>query len=189
MVSDPGWKLAREALEAGHRVFPLPGASALLAGLVASGLASDRFMFCGFLPPKSGARQKAFKDLAAMPATLVFYESGPRLADCLQDAAAALGGDREAAVCRELTKLFEETRRGSLQSLADHYTENGPPKGEIVVLIGPPTKTQADDKTVDTALRNALETQSVKQAAAEIADLFELPKRNVYQRALALKDG
>lgn len=189
MVSDPGWKLAREALEAGHRVFPLPGASALLAGLVASGLASDRFMFCGFLPPKSGARQKTFKDLAAVPATLVFYESGPRLADCLQDAAVTLGEDREAAVCRELTKLFEETRRGSLQSLADDYTETGPPKGEIVILIGPPTKTQADDETVDTALRNALETQSVKQAAAEIADLFDLPKRQVYQRALALKDG
>lgn len=189
MVSDPGWKLAREALEAGHRVIPLPGASALLAGLVASGLASDRFMFCGFLPPKSGARQKAFKELAAVPATLVFYESGPRLSDCLQDAAETLGAEREAAVCRELTKLFEETRRGSLQSLADHYAENGPPKGEIVVLIGPPIKTQADKETIDSALRQALETQSVKQAAAEIADMFALPKRQVYQRALALKDG
>jgi len=189
MVSDPGWKLAREALEAGHRVIPLPGASALLAGLVASGLASDRFMFCGFLPPKSGARQKAFKELAAVPATLVFYESGPRLSDCLQDAAKTLGAEREAAVCRELTKLFEETRRGSLQSLADHYAENGPPKGEIVVLIGPPIKTQADEETIDSALRRALETQSVKQAAAEIADMFALPKRQVYQRALALKDG
>lgn len=189
MVSDPGWKLAREALDAGHRVIPLPGASALLAGLVASGLASDRFMFCGFLPPKSGARQKALKDLAAVPATLVFYESGPRLIDCLQDAAGTLGADREAAMCRELTKLFEETRRGSLQSLADHCTEHGPPKGEIVVLIGPPTKTQADEETIDAALTNALETQSVKQAAAEIADLFDLPKRQVYQRALALKDG
>lgn len=189
MVSDPGWKLAREALEAGHRVIPLPGASALLAGLVASGLASDRFMFCGFLPPKSGARQKAFKELAAVPATLVFYESGPRLSDCLQDAAETLGAEREAAVFRELTKLFEETRRGSLQSLADHYAENGPPKGEIVVLIGPPIKTQADKETIDSALRQALETQSVKQAAAEIADMFALPKRQVYQRALALKDG
>ena len=189
MVSDPGWKLAREALEAGHRVIPLPGASALLAGLVASGLASDRFMFCGFLPPKSGARQRAFKELAAVPATLVFYESGPRLSDCLQDAAETLGTEREAAVCRELTKLFEETRRGYLQSLADHYAENGPPKGEIVVLIGPPIKTQADEETIDSALRQALETQSVKQAAAEIADMFALPKRQVYQRALALKDG
>ena len=158
-------------------------------GLVASGLASDRFMFCGFLPPKSGARQKAFKELAAVPATLVFYESGPRLSDCLQDAAETLGAEREAAVCRELTKLFEETRRGSLQSLADHYTENGPPKGEIVVLIGPPIKTRADEETIDSALRRALETQSVKQAAAEIADMFALPKRQVYQRALALKDG
>ena len=189
MVSDPGWKLARDAMDAGHRVIPLPGASALLAGLVASGLASDRFMFCGVLPPKSGARQKALTDLAGVPGTLVFYESGPRLTDCLSDAASALGGEREAAVCRELTKLFEETRRGSLQSLADHYAEAGHPKGEIVVLVGPPIKKQADDETVDTALRHALETQSVKQAAAEIADLFDLPKRQVYQRALALKDG
>ena len=189
MVSDPGWKLAREAMDAGHRVIPLPGASALLAGLVASGLASDRFMFCGFLPPKSGARQKALTELASVPGTLVFYESGPRLVECLNDAALTLGGDREAAVCRELTKLFEETRRGSLQSLADHYTEAGHPKGEIVVLVGPPIKTKADDETVDTALKQALETQSVKQAAAEIADLFDLPKRHVYQRALALKDG
>ena len=189
MVSDPGWKLARDAMDAGHRVIPLPGASALLAGLVASGLASDRFMFCGFLPPKSGARQKALKDLATVPGTLVFYESGPRLTDCLRDAATVLGEQREAAVCRELTKLFEETRRGSLQSLADHYSEAGYPKGEIVVLVGPPIKAQADEETVDTALRHALETQSVKQAAAEIADLFDLPKRQVYQRALALKDG
>ena len=189
MVSDPGWKLAREVMDAGHRVIPLPGASALLAGLVASGLASDRFMFCGFLPPKSGARQKALTELANVPGTLVFYESGPRLSDCLNDAAAMLDGQREAAVCRELTKLFEETRRGSLQSLAEHYAEAGPPKGEIVVLVGPPIKTQADNETIDTALRHALATQSVKQAAAEIADLFDLPKRQVYQRALALKDG
>jgi 16S rRNA (cytidine1402-2'-O)-methyltransferase len=189
MVSDPGWKLAREALDAGHRVFPIPGASALLAGLVASGLASDRFMFCGFLPPKAGARKSALTALSAVPSTLVFYESGPRLVDCLQAAAEILGGERDAAVCRELTKLFEETKRGSLNSLAEHYSENGPPKGEIVILIGPPVKTEADQDTIDHALRQALATQPVKQAATEIADLFGLPKRQVYQRALALKDG
>ncbi|MFN3212719.1 MAG: 16S rRNA (cytidine(1402)-2'-O)-methyltransferase [Henriciella sp.] len=189
MVSDPGWKLARDALDAGHRVFPIPGASALLAGLVASGLASDRFMFCGFLPPKAGARKSALSALAAVPSTLVFYESGPRLVDCLQAATETLGGAREAAVCRELTKLFEETKRGSLKSLSEHYAENGPPKGEIVILIGPPIKVEADQDTIDDALRQALATQPVKQAATEIADLFDLPKRQIYQRALALKDG
>ena len=189
MVSDPGWKLSREALEAGHKVIPIPGASALLAGLVASGLPSDRFMFCGFLPPKSGARKRAAIELAAIPSTLVFYESGPRLADCLNDLADTLGRTREAAVARELTKLFEETRRGSLEALATHYAENGPPKGEIVILIGPPEKTEASEETIDAALTEALKSQSVKQASAEIAELFGLPKRNVYQRALALKDG
>lgn len=189
MVSDPGWKLSRDALEAGHKVIPLPGASALLAGLVASGLPSDRFMFCGFLPPKSGARKRAALDLAAVPSTLVFYESGPRLADCLQDLANTLGGTREAAVARELTKLFEETRRGTLIDLAAHYAENGPPKGEIVLLVGPPDKIEASEETIDAALTEALKSQSVKQASTEIAELFGLPKRNVYQRALALKDG
>lgn len=189
MVSDPGWKLSREALDAGHRVIPLPGASALLAGLVASGLPSDRFMFCGFLPPKSGARKRAAEELASVPSTLVFYESGPRLADCLGDLADTLGSDREAAVARELTKLFEETRRGSLADMATHYAENGPPKGEIVLLVGPPEKVQVDEEMVDSALIEALKSQSVKQASAEIAALFGLPKRNVYQRALALKDA
>jgi len=189
MVSDPGWKLSRDALEAGHKVIPVPGASALLAGLVASGLPSDRFMFCGFLPPKSGARKRAAMDLAVVPSTLVFYESGPRLADCLSDLADTLGRTREAAVARELTKLFEETRRGSLEELAAHYAENGPPKGEIVILIGPPEKTEASEETIDAALTEALKSQSVKQASSEIAELFGLPKRNVYQRALALKDG
>ncbi|MEO1552977.1 MAG: 16S rRNA (cytidine(1402)-2'-O)-methyltransferase [Pseudomonadota bacterium] len=188
MVSDPGWKLSREALDAGCKVIPVPGASALLAGLVASGLPSDRFMFCGFLPPKSGARKKAAAALAAVPATLVFYESGPRLADCLSDLAETLDGSREAAITRELTKLFEETRRGTLTELARHYSEAGPPKGEIVVLIGPPQRVQVDDETIDAALAEALKSHSVKQASAEVAALFGLPKRNVYQRALALKD-
>lgn len=189
LVSDPGWKLSREALDAGHRVFPVPGASALLAGLVASGLPSDRFMFCGFLPPKSGARQKAAADLANVRSTLVFYESGPRLADCLSDLASALGDTREAAVSREITKLFEETRRGSLAELASHYAEAGPPKGEIVVLVGPPLANAVTEEALDAAIRAALETQSLKQAAAEIAEQLGLPKRDVYQRALALKNG
>lgn len=189
MVSDPGWKLSREALDAGHKVIPVPGASALLAGLVASGLPSDRFMFCGFLPPKSGARRKTAVSLASVPSTLVFYESGPRLTDCLSDLAETLGASREAAVARELTKLFEETRRGTLSDLATHYAEHGPPKGEIVLLVGPPIEKEADEETIDAALVEAMKSQSVKQASNEIAEMFGLPKRNVYQRALALKDG
>jgi 16S rRNA (cytidine1402-2'-O)-methyltransferase len=189
LVSDPGWKLSREALEAGHSVTPLPGASALLAALVASGLASDKFMFCGFLPPKSGARRKAALDLKSVPGTLIFYESGPRLADCLSDLAETLGGAREAAVSRELTKLFEETRRGSLADLASHYEETGYPKGEIVVLVGPPLKTIASDEDIEAALSVALKSHSVKQAAADVSARFNLPKRDMYQKALALKNG
>ncbi|HCX12376.1 MAG TPA: 16S rRNA (cytidine(1402)-2'-O)-methyltransferase, partial [Hyphomonas sp.] len=122
LVSDPGWKLAHEALEAGVKVIPIPGASAMLAGLVASGLPSDKFLFAGFLPPKSGARKSAAEALKAVPGTLIFYESGPRLADALADLASVLG-DRDAAVTRELTKMFEETRRGTLADLATHYAE------------------------------------------------------------------
>ncbi len=189
MVSDPGWKLSRDALDAGHKVIPVPGASALLAGLVASGMPSDRFMFCGFLPSKSGARKRTATDLASVPGTLVFYETGPRLADSLSDLAEVLGETRQAAVSRELTKLFEETRRGSLRDLADHYTMNGPPKGEIVLLIGPPEKSAVSDEDIDAALQEALKTLSVKQAAAEIATRFDRAKRDIYQRALSLKDG
>src|SRR5262245_46395291 len=126
LVSDPGFKLARAAIEAGHRVFPIPGASALLAGLVASGLPSDRFLFVGFLPSKQGARRVALAELAEIDATLILYETGPRLADALADMAEALG-PRPAAVARELTKLFEETRRGTLDALAAHYAAAGAP--------------------------------------------------------------
>lgn len=189
LVSDPGWKLAHEALEAGVRVFPVPGASAMLAGLVASGLPSDRFMFAGFLPPKSGARRSAIEALKAVPATLVFYESGPRLADALADLAAVLG-DRPAAVARELTKLFEETRRDSLPELAAHYAQAGPPRGEIVLLVGPPGEEAVTPERLDAALRDALSDQPTKAAANAVAEALGLPKREVYQRALQLKaDG
>ncbi len=189
LVSDPGWKLAREVLDAGLKVVPIPGASALLAGLVASGLASDRFMFCGFLPAKAGARRKEAALLANVPATLVFYESGPRLAASLADLAETLGPEREAAVARELTKLFEETRRASLQSLADHYREAGPPKGEIVVLVGPPQDEAVNADTLDAALAEALQTMPLKQAATSVANRLGIARREAYQRGLALKDG
>ena len=182
LVSDPGWKLAHEALEAGVKVIPIPGASAMLAGLVASGLPSDKFLFAGFLPPKSGARKSAAEALKAVPGTLIFYESGPRLADALADLASVLG-DRDAAVTRELTKMFEETRRGTL-------ADSGPPRGEIVLLVGPPGEHEVTPQRLDAALRAALDGQPTKAAANAVAEALGLPKRDVYQRALQLKaDG
>ena len=189
LVSDPGWKLVREAVEAGINIVPVPGASAMLAGLVASGLPSDRFMFAGFLPAKSGARKKLATELAQIPSTLIFYESGPRLAAALRDVADIMGPDREVAVARELTKLFEETRRGTLGDLAAHYTEAGAPKGEIVLLIGPPPEQEASAEDIDAALTDALARLPVKAAANEVAETFGISKRDAYQRALTLKDG
>jgi 16S rRNA (cytidine1402-2'-O)-methyltransferase len=188
LVSDPGWKLVHEALEHRIKVFPVPGASALLAGLVASGLPSDRFLFAGFLPPKSGARRSEIESLKQVPATLIFYESGPRLAESLADLAAVLG-DRDAAVARELTKLFEETRRDTLAELAAHYDEAGPPRGEIVLLVGPPKEVAATAADVDAALRVALNEMPTKAAASSVAEALGLPKRDVYQRALQIKSG
>ena len=187
LVSDPGWKLAHDALEAGVKVYPIPGASAMLAGLVASGLPSDHFMFAGFLPPKSGARRAAAEALKGVPGTLIFYESGPRLAASLDDLAASLGGNRQAAVARELTKMFEETRRGTLSELAAHYAEAGPPRGEIVLLVGPPLETEITQASLDAALLDALTDQPTKAAANAVAEALGLPKRDVYQRALQLK--
>ena len=186
LVSDPGWKLAHEALEAGVKVIPVPGASAMLAGLVASGLPSDKFLFAGFLPPKSGARKSAAEALKAVPGTLIFYESGPRLADALADLAAVLG-PRDAAVTRELTKLFEETRRGTLADLAAHYAEAGPPRGEIVLLVGPPGEAEVTAEGLDAALRDALQDHPTKAAANAVAEALGLPKREVYQRGLAIE--
>lgn len=187
LVSDPGYKLARAVIEAGHRVFPIPGASALLAGLVVSGLPSDRFLFAGFLPPKQSGRRTALTELSDVDATLVFYESGPRLADSLADMAEVLG-PRPAAVARELTKLFEETRRGALEELAAHYAEAGGPKGEIVVIVGPPPpKGEVSDEALDSFLLAAL-PRGVKDAAAEAARDLGVPRKRAYARALELKE-
>jgi 16S rRNA (cytidine1402-2'-O)-methyltransferase len=188
LVSDPGFKLVEAAIEAGHRVFPIPGASAALAALVSAGLPSDRFFFEGFLPPKSGARKTRLAELRAIPATLIFYESGPRLADSLIDMSATLGG-RNAAVCRELTKAFEEVRRGALAELASHYEEAGAPKGEIVVVVSPPGEDAPLDKAdLDAKIKIALKKLSLKDASAVIAAETGLPRREIYARALALAE-
>ncbi|HUK57931.1 MAG TPA: 16S rRNA (cytidine(1402)-2'-O)-methyltransferase [Stellaceae bacterium] len=188
LVSDPGWKLVQAALAEGIPVSALPGPSAALAGLLLSGLPSDRFLFAGFLPPKSAARKRSLSELSTVPATLVFFETAPRLAASLGDMAEILG-DRPAAVARELTKLYEEVRRRPLAALAAHYRVAGPPKGEIVVVVGPPaagTPEALDDEALDASLNAALATMSVKDASEAVAAATGHPRRRVYQRALAL---
>ena len=186
LVSDPGFKLVEAVREAGHQVVPVPGPSAVMAALVAAGLPTDAFFFAGFLPPKTVGRRSRARELAAVPGSLVFFETGPRLAASLADLAAELG-DREAAVCRELTKTHEEVRRGPLGTLAAHYETAGEPKGEIVLVIAPPGEAPppaADD--VDALIVAALAKGSVKDAAAAVAVATGLPKRDVYQRTLQL---
>ena len=189
LISDPGYRLVRAAVEAGHAVTALPGASAVLAALSLAGLPTDRFFFEGFLPPKQGARQKRIAELAGIPATLVLFESGPRLGASLADLAAGLG-PRAASVCRELTKLHEEIRRGDLSSLAHDYAEGGETRGEIVIVIAPPADVETADTDVDELLRNALARVSVKDAVGEVALATGRARRDVYQRALDLaKEG
>jgi 16S rRNA (cytidine1402-2'-O)-methyltransferase len=188
-VSDPGYKLVAEALDAGHRVFPIPGPSALLAALVAAGLPTDRFFFEGFLPSKSGQRKNRAAELSEIPATLVLYETGPRLAESLADLASGLG-PRPAAVCRELTKAFEETRRGKLDELAAHYEKAGAPKGEIVIVISPPDETKnISSEDLDLKLKSALARGTLKDAVAEVTEDTGMKRRDVYARALALTEG
>ncbi len=187
LVSDPGFKLVRAALEEGHRVIPAPGASAALAALVASGLPSDRFLFSGFTPAKTQARRSVFAELADVRATLIFYETGPRLAESLADMAGVFGA-RQGVVARELTKMFEEARRDTLDALAAHYAEAGAPKGEIVVLVGPPPEAaELDDEALDAFLVQALQASGVKEAAQEAHDRFGVPRKRAYARALELK--
>jgi 16S rRNA (cytidine1402-2'-O)-methyltransferase len=188
LVSDPGYRLVQEAIARGLKVIPVPGASAPIAALSASGLPSDRFLFAGFLPVKAGARASALGALKAVPATLLFFETGPRLAESLAAMAKVLG-DRPAVVAREITKLFEEFRRGSLSALAAHYQEAGAPKGEIVVVVGPPGPAEPPDAAdVDEALLAAIATLGVKAGAKAVAAQFGLSAQALYARALQLKD-
>ncbi|MBI2713285.1 MAG: 16S rRNA (cytidine(1402)-2'-O)-methyltransferase [Rhizobiales bacterium] len=185
LISDPGYRLVRAACEAGHPVTTLPGASATLAALSVAGLPTDRFFFEGFLPPKQAGRKKRIAELAAIPATLVLFESGPRLSAALADLANGLG-PRAAAICRELTKLHEETRRGSLDELAHDYAEGRETRGEIVIVVAPPADEDANADDVDDLLRQALARVSVKDAVGEVALATGRPRREVYQRALEL---
>lgn len=187
LISDPGYRLVNAVLAEGHAIVPVPGASAVLAALVVSGLPSDTFLFAGFLPPKEVARRKRLAEFAATPATLAFYESPQRLAASLADMTAVLGAERLCAVARELTKTYETMRRGTIAELAAQYGNEIPPKGEIVVLVGPPSDTPPTADEVDGLLVELLKSSPVREAAAEAAAQTGLGRRELYQRALALK--
>ncbi|WP_018182233.1 16S rRNA (cytidine(1402)-2'-O)-methyltransferase [Kaistia granuli] len=187
LVSDPGFRLVGDMVAAGHRVVPIPGASALLTALVAAALPTDTFLFAGFLPNRTVGRKKRLAALGDIPATLIFYESPHRTLDSLIDMAETLGADRPAVVARELTKTFETVRRGTLGSLAEAYGGEAPPKGEIVILIGPPTVTEPGADEIDTLLARLLENHPLKEAAALAATATGMAKRDLYQRALELK--
>ena len=186
LISDPGFKLVRAAVAEGLAVTTIPGPSAPLAALTLSGLASDRFCFAGFLPSRHGARCTELEALREIPATLVFLESARRLVESLADMAEILG-ERDGAVARELTKLFEEVRRGRLTELAAHYRTEGPPKGEVVVVVSPPpAPAPPTGEVLDKILRQALDSESLRDAATRVAQETGLPRRQVYNRALEI---
>jgi 16S rRNA (cytidine1402-2'-O)-methyltransferase len=188
LVSDPGWKLVREAIDAGHRVEALPGASASLTALAVAGLPTDAFLFAGFLPPKSAGRRTRIAELAAVPATLVFFEAPSRMSETLADLAAVLG-PRPAALARELTKLHEEVRRAPLDRLAADL-EGETLKGEAVILVGPPEQGEVSDDDIAARLAPALEQMSLRDAAKAVADALGIPKSRVYDLGLrARKDA
>jgi 16S rRNA (cytidine1402-2'-O)-methyltransferase len=188
LVADPGFQLARAAIVAGLPVLAAPGASAVLCALSVSGLPTDRFLFAGFPPAAAGARARFLAEIGAVPATLVLYESPKRVGRLLGEMAQALGAGRQAAVCRELTKRFEEVSRGSLAELADAFAGRDV-KGEIVVLVDRAAETEVSNQDLEQALRTALLTLSVKDAAAEVARRLGLARRDVYQAALTLAEG
>lgn len=185
LVADPGFQLARAAIAAGHPVLAAPGPSAVLAALTVSGLPSDRFLFAGFPPAAAAARRRFLEELAGVPATLILYESPKRIRGLLTELRDTLGEDRQAAVCRELTKRFEEVSRGTLAQLAVDFAER-PVKGEIVVVIDRAGVRAADAGEIETRLREALRCHSIRDAAAEVSQALGLPRRQVYQTALRL---
>lgn len=188
LIADPGYDLGKQAAEAGVTVTCAPGASAVVTALTLAGLPTDAFFFAGFLPNASGARRARIEALRDIPGTLVFYESPKRLGACLSDLAQVLGGERQAAICRELTKKFEEVRRGSLAELSEQYRD-ATVKGEIVLLVDRAHSQAVNDSDVEEALRQALETHSVRDAADLVSRMYDLPRRPIYQKALQLGKG
>ena len=188
LVSDPGFRLVGQALEAGVRVVPIPGASAVLAALTASGLPSDAFLFVGFLPVKDGQKRTRLEALKAVPATLIFFESPRRLADTLV-AMAEVFGNRPAAIGRELTKAFEEMRTGALDVLSAHYAQAATPKGEIVICVGPPAEKADEPEDIDRLLLSLAGEMPTSKAAAEAARMTGQPKQALYRRLLELRDS
>ena len=186
LISDPGYKLVRDARAAGHRVVTIPGPSAAISALTLAGLPTDRFLFMGFLPSKAQARTTTIAEVAGIRATLVFYESGPRLSAALAALAEGLG-DREAAVARELTKKFEECVTGTLSALSERYAD-APPKGEIVIVVAPPGDAPPpSDEDADAALADALTRLPASKAAGEVAKKYGLDRKTLYARAMAMK--
>ncbi len=185
LISDPGFRLVEVARETGANVHPIPGASSVLAALCLAGLPTDRFLFAGFMPNKQAARKTFLADFTTAAATLVFFETGPRLHEALIDMRDTLG-DREACVCRELTKMYESAYRGTLSKLVDdpHLVE---PKGEIVIVVAPASEEKPSEDNLDAALVLALQHYSPSDAAQQLAQVFGLPRKVIYQRALELK--
>jgi 16S rRNA (cytidine1402-2'-O)-methyltransferase len=188
LVSDPGYRLVREALAEGIAVHALPGPSALLAALALAGLPTDRFLFAGFLPAKSGARRTALMEVRDICATLIFFESPHRLSESIADMADVLG-PRDAAVGRELTKLHEELRRGDLASLASAYSSEALPRGEVTLVVAPPKATAPDLARADALLDKALQFMPVRAATDLLAEALDLPRHALYERALAKRKG
>lgn len=188
LVSDPGHKLVADCIKEGIYVTAVPGASALLTALQLSGLPTRRFLFQGFLPPKSSARKTTLSELKNVPSTLIFYEAPQRMSETLTDMKEVLG-DRDCSVSRELTKKFEQTVRGKISDILDLYAQDGVPKGEFVVVVAPPLEEKAGERDVEAALKQALETMSVKDAAAFVAQALNANKKEVYTLALKLKNG
>lgn len=188
LISDPGFKLVREAVAEGLAVHAIPGACAVLTGLVLAALPTDRFMFAGFLPAKSGERRTVLGELKGLRATLVFFESAQRLGESLADMA-EIFGTRTVAVARELTKLHEEVRRGLLRELADHYATAGAPRGEVTLLVSPPHEAEPDFARIDAILDMALDFMPLRAAVDLASEALQAPRRAVYERALARKRG
>lgn len=187
LISDPGYKLVRDAQDLGLNVTSLPGANALLTALQLSAQPTDKFSFLGFLPAKEKARQDVLKEWRDVPGTLVTYETGPRLIDSLSDMAKILGADRPAAVTRELTKMYEEVRRDTLVNLVKHYEEAGEPKGEIVIVIGPGERVEVTEDAINARLTELLKDLSVRDASAQVADEMGIPKKQAYEFAIILQ--